>query len=372
MYHTFYHLKKEPFHITPDPEFLFLSPTHKEALACLHYGLRMRKGFIVLTGEVGVGKTTIIRSFLKHADRERVKVIYLFNAMISFKSLLQSICTELEIPISIKKTTEQLNRLYERLLKEYQQGNAVLLIVDEAQNMPVQTLEYLRMLSNFETTEDKLLQIVLAGQPEFEKKLSLPELRQLKQRIAIQSKILPLTEKESFEYVRHRLAKAAVEELSIFSPGALKRIVREARGIPRILNILCDNALITGYGYQQKEIHPKIVEEVISDFETRDRAPLSKQIFAPLTVVFPMMALRLINAILKQMAHELVRDKKTSLWKRMVSGLMFLPPLAGLSLLSVFLSAYQWLFLSRLEKSGPPSTGEKEWRSDRSFSKGAG
>lgn len=357
MYQTFYSLKKEPFHITPDPEFLFLSPTHKEALACLHYGLQKRKGFIVLTGEVGVGKTTILRSFLKQMDKKRVKVIYLFNATVSFKSLLQMICTELEIPISGGKTTEWLNRLYDRLLKEYREGNSVLLIVDEAQNMPVKTLEHLRMLSNFETTQDKLLQIVLVGQPEFERKLSLPELRQLKQRIAIQSKIRPLTEKESYEYIGHRLATAAVEELSIFSPGALKRIVKEAQGIPRILNILCDNALITGYGYQQKEIHPKIVEEVISDFETREKVSSSKRIFAPLTVVFPRMALRLINAILKQMAHELIRDKKTSLLKRMVSGLMFLPPLAGLSLLSVVLSAYQWLFLSKLEEPGSSTMG---------------
>jgi general secretion pathway protein A len=357
MYQTFYSLKKEPFHITPDPEFLFMSPTHKEALACLHYGLQKRKGFIVLTGEVGVGKTTIIRSFLKHVDKKRVKIIYLFNAMVSFKSLLQTICMELEIPISTEKTTERLNLLYDRLLKEYQQGDSVLLIVDEAQNMPVKTLEHLRMLSNFETTQDKLLQIVLVGQPEFEKKLSLPELRQLKQRIAIQSKILPLTEKESYDYIRHRLAKAAIQELPIFSQGALKRIVNEAQGIPRILNILCDNALITGFGYQQKEIHPKIVEEVISDFETEERVSLSNRIFAPLTVVFPRIALRLINAILKQMVNELIRDKKAPLFRRMVSGLMFLPPLAGLSLLSVFLSAYQWLFLSRFEKSESPPVG---------------
>lgn len=357
MYQTFYSLKKEPFHITPDPEFLFLSPTHKEALACLLYGLQKRKGFIVLTGEVGVGKTTIIRSFLKHVDRERVKIIYLFNATLSFKSLLQTLCAEMEVPISIEKTTERLNHLYNRLLKEYQQGNSVLLIVDEAQNMPVKTLEHLRMLSNFETTQDKLLQIVLVGQPEFEKKLSLSELRQLKQRIAIQSKILPLTEKESYDYIRHRLSKAAIQDLPIFSQGALKRIVKEARGIPRVLNILCDNALITGYGYQQEEIQPKIVEEVISDFETREKVSSSNGILAPLTAVFPRMALRLINTILKQMINELIRDKRASLSKRMISGLMFLPPLAGLSLLSVFLSAYQWLFLSRFEKSGSPHIG---------------
>ncbi len=267
MYQDFYHLKKEPFHITPNPEFLFLSPSHKQALGSIVYGVRNRKGFIVITGEVGVGKTTILRSYLEGVAKHKTKVIYIFNTNVSFKNLLKTIYKELGFDPKSGDIVEMLNDLYQILMEEYRQGNTVLLIADEAQNMPIETLENLRMLSNLETSNDKLLQIVLIGQYEFEEILNLHELRQLKQRIVLRSTIVPLTQKESIAYIKHRLGKAAMNGAQVFTKGAVKRIVREAKGIPRLLNILCDNALITGFGYKKRPVDTRIVEEVITDFK---------------------------------------------------------------------------------------------------------
>jgi general secretion pathway protein A len=267
MYQDFYRLKKEPFHITPNPEFLFLSPSHKQALGSIVYGVRNRKGFIVITGEVGVGKTTILRSYLEGVAKQRTKVVYIFNTHVSFKNLLKTIYKELGFDPKSGDIVEMLNDLYQILMEEYRQGNTVLLIADEAQNMPIETLENLRMLSNLETSNDKLLQIVLIGQYEFEEILNLHELRQLKQRIVLRSVIVPLTQKESLAYIKHRLGKAAMNGSQVFTKGAMKRIVKEARGIPRLLNILCDNALITGFGYKKRPVNTRIVEEVITDFK---------------------------------------------------------------------------------------------------------
>jgi len=167
MYLAFYGLKKQPFHLTPDPEFLYLSPSHKEALAAIIYGIEERKGFVAITGAVGVGKTTILRSYLESAERKRLKIIYIFNAKLTFEELLKTIYRELNLPLEGNDVVEMVNRLYEVLIKEYEEGNTVVLVVDEAQNMPVGTLESMRMISNLETSKDKLIQIVLVGQPEF-------------------------------------------------------------------------------------------------------------------------------------------------------------------------------------------------------------
>ncbi len=281
MYQDFYHLDKEPFHITPDPEFLFLSPSHKQALGSITYGVKNRKGFIVITGEVGVGKTTILRSYLEKVVNQNTKVIYIFNASVTFRNLLRTIYKELGIPVKTDDVVEMLNSLYQILMEEYKQGNTVLLIVDEAQNMPIETLENLRMLSNLETSKDKLLQIVLIGQAEFETILGLYRLRQLKQRVVIHSTILPLSDEESMAYIKHRLAKAASNGSSVFTRGALKRIIKEAQGVPRNLNILCDNALITGFGYKRKPVNTKIVKEVIADFSGEEKPSLLNWIIPP-------------------------------------------------------------------------------------------
>ena len=294
MYSKFYGFKKEPFHITPDPEFLFLSPSHKQALGSIIYGVQQRKGFIVITGEVGVGKTTILRSYLEKVDDAKVKIIYIFNANVTFKNLVRTISKELGLGVKTDDLVEMLDDLYRELMKEYRQGNTVLLIVDETQNMPIETLENLRMLSNLETSKDKLLQIVLTGQTEFEKTLNLHELRQLNQRIALRFTIVPFTKKESFDYIRHRLAKVGISDTRVFTKGALKRIVREAQGIPRNLNILCDNALITGFGYKIKPVNTKIVKEVIVDLRGKAKPSLLKWVLAPAALLLLIIGLFLV------------------------------------------------------------------------------
>jgi len=267
MYLEFYGLKKQPFHITPDPDFLYLSPSHKEALAAIIYGIEQRKGFVTITGAVGVGKTTILRSYLRTAEEKHLKIIYIFNSKLTFEGVLRTIYQELNLPIEGDDVVEMVNKLYEVLIEEYKQGNAVVLVVDEAQNMPIDTLESLRMISNLETSQDKLIQIVLVGQPEFAEQLNLDRLRQLKQRLAIRSTIQPLSEDDSLEYIKFRLQKAGVPYASVFTTTALKKIVKKAKGIPRVLNVLCDNALITGFGYQKKPVTRKIVEEIVRDFD---------------------------------------------------------------------------------------------------------
>ncbi len=281
MYLDFYKFKKNPFHITPDPEFLFLSSSHKEASASLIYGIEERKGFIAITGEIGVGKTTILRSYLESADPEKLKVVYIFNAVLSFESLIKQIFKELGLVAAEGAGVPELvNHLHRFLIEEYKNERNVVLIVDEAQNMPVETLENLRMLSNLETSKDKLVQIVMVGQPEFERKLELEELRQLKQRVAIRCRIKPLTREESLAYIQHRLMIASLFHNQVFTKGALKRITKKAGGFPRLINIFCDNALITGFGYQSNPVGEKIIKEVISDFRGRK----SRKLFRVLPV----------------------------------------------------------------------------------------
>jgi general secretion pathway protein A len=249
-------------------------------------GVSQKKGFIAVTGDVGVGKTTIVRYYLETVDRQLLKIIYLFNANVSFPGLLKTIYKELGLESGTDDMVEMVNHLHEILIEEYKQGRSVLLIIDEAQNMPVETLENLRMLSNLETSTDKLIQIVLIGQSEFEEKLNQNELRQLNQRIAIRSRILPLTEKESIDYIKHRLAKAGQDEKDrVFTRGAMKKMVRQAKGIPRILNILCDNALITGFGYKKRPVNSKIVKEVIADFKSRAKPSLLRWVLAPAALI---------------------------------------------------------------------------------------
>jgi general secretion pathway protein A len=281
MYRYFYNLEKEPFHVTPDPEFLFLTPSHKQALGSIIYGVKNKKGFVVITGEVGVGKTTIIRSYLERIHHESAKIIYIFNSNVSFENLLRTIYKELALDVKSGEVVEMLNRLYQFLMEEYKQNRIVLLIIDEAQNMPIGTLENLRMLSNLETSKNKLIQIIMVGQPEFEKILDLNKLRQLRQRMAIRSTILPFTEKESIDYIKYRLTIAGMKDTPIVAESALRKIAKEAKGIPRIINILCDNALITGFGYKKRLVGSKIVKEVISDFRGRRKTPLLKWAFAP-------------------------------------------------------------------------------------------
>ena len=290
MYLQHFHLTRAPFHITPDPEFLYSSPSHREALASIIYGVEARKGFLALVGEVGVGKTTVLRTFTEKADKEKLKIIYLFNANMTFKTLVKTLCAEMDLSSDTEDYFDLVPRLYEALIEQYRLGRNVVLIIDEAQNMPIETLENLRMLSNLETTTDKLLQIVLCGQIELDYMLSLQQLRQLKQRIVVRAVISPLTPVESEEYIRHRLARAGCTRRIPFTKTALKEIVRHARGIPRIINILCDNALLTTFGYRKEKADGNIVKEVIIDRGEKKRPAFQRWAFGAL---FSVMAILL-------------------------------------------------------------------------------
>ena len=259
MYLKYYKLDKDPFSVSPDPEFLFLSSSHREAAASVYYGVAQRKGFVIIVGEVGTGKTTILRYFMEGIDRSKEDTIYIFNSNLSFTELLRTILdgSDEDDPNVL------LQQLYKRLIKTYREGRNVALIIDEAQNMPIETLENLRMLSNLETNKNKLIQIVLAGQPELDEKLNAYELRQLKQRIVIRAVITPLTRNESYEYIQHRLTTAAAKNTQIFKQGALRQIVKHAHGIPRDLNILCDNTLLAGFAHHDRPVSAATAREVV-------------------------------------------------------------------------------------------------------------
>ena len=208
MYLEYYGLKREPFHITPDPSFLYMSPSHKEALGAIIYGVEKRKGFIAIIGEVGVGKTSILRAYLERKASQKQKTIYIFNPVLSFHELLISMFRSLDLTPRQDNVPEMVNQLHEALIAEYQAGGTVVVAIDEAQNMPVETLENLRMFSNLETSTDKLIQIILLGQPELDNLLHQAALRQLKQRIVLWAYISPLTREESQSFIEHRIARA--------------------------------------------------------------------------------------------------------------------------------------------------------------------
>lgn len=266
MYSRFYGFTTEPFQNTPDLDFLFLSTNHKEALACIEYGIRQRKGFIAITGEAGVGKTIILRSYLTKVDAQKQKTIYILNPRVSFDSVLTTILKELSAEPVAGPATQKLNQLHEVLIAEYRNDRTVVLIIDEAQNMPIETLESIRLLLNLETAKEKLIQMVLVGQPELDTLLNRYELRQVRERIALRARIAPLTKTESEDYIDHRLSLVRGEPRAVFSKQALDRIVKSANGIPRRLNILCDAVLITGFEYRQAIISDRIAKEAIAVF----------------------------------------------------------------------------------------------------------
>jgi type II secretory pathway predicted ATPase ExeA len=265
MFLDHYNLREYPFHITPNPEFLYLSPSHKEALSTISYGVDTGKGFMALVGEGGLGKTILLQTFLKDRAGAREKIIYLFNSRLSFVGLLLALARELDPKVTGDEPQELLDPIYKALIREYSQGNKVVLLIDEAQNMPEETLEGLRLISNLETPTEKLIHIVLVGRPELRRTLDRFELRQLKQRIAVQATLSPLTREESLDYIQCLLKQAGGRAETIFTRRAMEKIVRQAKGIPLAINILCDKALIAGYGYLQKPVSVKVVNEVIAD-----------------------------------------------------------------------------------------------------------
>jgi general secretion pathway protein A len=262
MYLDFYGLKENAFSTTPDPRFLYPSPAHREALAQVLYGVNHGKGFIVLTGEVGTGKTTLVHALRRRLD-ESTAVAFLFNSTLTFDGILEYILEEFGIGKTATTSAQRLFALNNFLIERRRAGQNTVLIMDEAQNLDVRTLEQVRLLSNFESPSEKLLQILLVGQPELRGKLALPELRQLKQRVALSCTIRPLIPRETHECIRTRLRIAGASDLGLFNDRALARIAEYSGGVPRIVNILCDHCLVIGYAEQERRIGPHIVDQAI-------------------------------------------------------------------------------------------------------------
>lgn len=267
MYCRFYSLKERPFNVTSDPAFFFLSKKHKEALAHLVYGVNQRKGIIVLTGEIGTGKTTLCRFFLSQLDK-KVKTALILNPYFTETQLLEAIIKDFGI---ISKNKTKLSFIWELnrfLLLEAQGGNNVALIIDEAQNLKPQQLEQVRLLSNLETEKEKLLQIILVGQPELNHKLELYDLRQLRQRIMVKYHITPLDKEDIQAYIDHRLNIAGPGNKIVFTDDAIKAISDFSEGVPRLINTICDHALLSGFVAETFKIDSAIISKCVEELGT--------------------------------------------------------------------------------------------------------
>src|SRR3989441_3760654 len=262
MYKKFFGLHENPFNVNPDPRYLYLTRHIQEALACLIYGIQTRKGFVLLTGEVGTGKTTVLNKLLEWSRQEGIATAFMFNPRLSEVEFFDFMLADFGIPSESPLKSRTLLKLNQWLLEQHQRGSRAILIVDEAQNLSADMLEEIRLLTNLETSTEKLLQIVLAGQPELEEKLKLPELRQLRQRIMLRCKTGPLSKEQTHDYIAQRLRIAGASGELIFSPKAVETIHLYSLGIPRVVNLICEHALINAYVEQQRSISPKIVEDV--------------------------------------------------------------------------------------------------------------
>ena len=273
-YTHFYSFSENPFNISPDPKFFFSSESHREALAGLLYGINQRKGFVLLLGEEGIGKTTLIHHLINTLD-SNVKTIFFPQSQIAFEQMLKGILLNLEIPLKTEVKGPMLHDLYHYLIRSLEQDENVVIIIDDAHNISLEAIEELRLLSNLETSRSKLLQIVIVGQPELKAKLRSKVVRQINQRIAVSSQISPLTEEESLRYIDHRLKIVGSGSSEIFTDEALSLICRYAKGIPRAINILCSNALSVGYGLSEKRISASTVRKIRreKDIFTGERSP---------------------------------------------------------------------------------------------------
>jgi general secretion pathway protein A len=266
MYEAFFNLITKPFDLLPNSEFLYMSKSHKRAITYLDYGIRDHAGFVLLTGEIGSGKTTIIRNLIKK-QLDKVVLSKIFNTKVNFDQLIAMINDDFNLPVQGKDKIALLRDLNDFLIEQYTLGNKPTLIIDEAQNLSSEILEEIRMLSNLETDNAKLLQIILVGQPELRKTLALPGLLQLRQRISINCHINPLTRLEVEEYILHRLQIAGNREAAQFSARAIDSIFKYSRGIPRLINIICDFLMLSAFAEERKQIDEDMVADIIGDLD---------------------------------------------------------------------------------------------------------
>ncbi len=275
MYQRFFNLRESPFNVNPDPRYLFMTRQIQEALAGLTYGIQNRKGFILLTGEVGTGKTTLVNRLLDWLRGQRVATAYIFNSQLQVKHLFDFIMADFEIPYESREKSQVLLRLNQWLLERYRSGETAVLIVDEAQNLSSELLEEIRLLTNLETSTEKLLQIVLAGQPELEERLKLPQLRQLRQRITLRCRTSALSLEETYGYIAERLRIAGANGEPIFSKEAIQAVHQYSRGIPRVVNLLCEHSMINAYVDTLRPVPAHLVEEVAREFQLDEVPPIS-------------------------------------------------------------------------------------------------
>src|ERR1700723_2226859 len=265
MYNAFFGFSESPFSLSPDPAFFYRSEQHEEALANLVYGVQARKGFIVLSGEVGTGKTTMLECLRDYLEAQYMEFAFIFNSRINTEQFFEMIAYDLDLPCARTSKTEVLFALNQLLVEQAQEGRTVVLIVDEAHNLDWDVLEEIRLLGNLENRRGKLLQIVLAGQPELDRKLEAPDFRQLKQRIALRCVLQPFRIEETLEYIQSRLARAGMKEQTVFSPEILREIHFRTQGIPRVINAACDNLLLTAFALETKSATIEMLDEVTAD-----------------------------------------------------------------------------------------------------------
>jgi len=277
MYKAFFGLKENPFNGNPDPRYLYLTKPNEEALTSLMYGIATRKGIITLTGEVGTGKTTLIYRLLEWLSSRKVGTAFLFNSRINTNQLFDFVLAEFGISCDSNSKSQQLMKLNHWLLERYRVGETAVLIIDEAQNLTYPVLEEVRLLTNLETSTEKLLQIILSGQPELEEKLKLPQLRQLRQRVTLRSQTVPLSKEQTHEYIGERLRIAGANGVPIFTPSAIEAVFKYAEGIPRVVNLLCEHSLVNGFAEHQRPIQPQTVEDVAKEFELDKIKPTSRE-----------------------------------------------------------------------------------------------
>jgi general secretion pathway protein A len=275
MYKQFFGLRASPFNVNPDPRFLFITKHAREALACLSYGIQARKGFILLTGEVGTGKTTLLNKLLEWLRTQRVSSAFIFNPRLNVMEFFDFMMDDFGIVAEGHDKGHVLMRLNQWLLDRYRMGETAALIIDEAQDLSAELLEEIRLLTNLETSTDKLLQIVLSGQPELEQKLREPQLRQFRQRITLRCRTHLLTQSETGAYIAQRLRIAGANGDPMFSPEAVEAIFKYAQGTPRITNLLCEHTLINAFVDQKRLVSADMVDEVALEFELAETPPLA-------------------------------------------------------------------------------------------------
>ena len=275
MYKTFFRLRANPFNVNPDPRFLVPTKHINEALACLAYGVQRRQGFMLLTGEVGTGKTTLLNRLMDWLRTHQVSTAFIFNPRLDVPQFFDYMLTDFGIPSESRDKVQALQRLNHWLLDRYRVGETAVVVIDEAQNLSTDLLEEIRLLTNLETSTEKLLQIVLSGQPELELKLKDPKLRQLRQRITLRCRTYPLTLEQTQAYIAQRLKVAGGDGQPTFTPEAVKKIFEYSQGIQRVVNVLCEHAMISAFVDRQQPVEAATIDVVAREFELNEIPPIA-------------------------------------------------------------------------------------------------